>query len=236
MDQHALAAIVEELNEEPEESFTLQRVVEQAVANIPGCDMCGVFLRRGSTVEIAATSDPLAGRIDHLQFELDEGPCLTVLRDHEIIRVADTAREPRWPRWAPEANQQGVGSSLSVRLAIESPLSGCLNMYSREAHAFDDDAVDLAAVYARLASVALSQAHEMTGLRSALQNRLVIGVAQGILMQRYSLSLDRSFEVLRRRSNETNTKLRDVAQEIVDETTTPTAPPRRVESQPSTTR
>ena len=216
MQDDQLTQIVEQLNAEPEESYTLQRVVDQAVANIPGCDMCSVFVRRGNTVETATTTDPVASKIDDLQFELDEGPCLTVLEHHEIASVPDTLADELWPRWSTAAHTDGVRSALSVRLATDSPFFACLNMYSHREHAFDEDSVDQAVIYARLASVALLQAREISGLRSALTNRLIIGAAQGILMERYGLSLDRSFEVLRRHSNERNTKLRDIAQGIVD--------------------
>lgn len=216
MQDDQLAHIVEQLSSEPEEDLTLQQVVDRAVDSIPGCHMGSIFVRRGSDVEVAATTDPTAARVDELQFELGEGPCLTVLLDHEIARVVDTHSDDRWPAWSAMARGEGVRSSLSVRLATGSSLFACLNMYSHDADGFDEDAVDRAAVYARLASVAMTQAREITGLRSALQNRLIIGAAQGILMERYALSLDRSFEVLRRHSNESNTKLRDVAQDVVD--------------------
>lgn len=216
MQDSELAHIVEELSTEPEQGYTLQQVVDQAVLNVPGCDMCSVFVRQDQRVDVAATTDPVARRVDDLQFDLDEGPCLSVLQDREIARVHDTREETRWPAWTDAARDEGVRSSLSVRLDIEQPFFACLNMYSREVGGFDDDAVDLAIVYARLASVAILQAREIAGLRSALHNRLVIGAAQGILMERYGLSLDRSFEVLRRRSNESNTKLREVAQGVVD--------------------
>lgn len=216
MNDQQLARIVEQLAREPEEAYTLQQVVDQAVANIPGCHMCSVFVRRRTQVEVAATTDATASRVDELQFQLDEGPCLTVLTDHEIAKVVDTLDEDRWPAWIEAARSEGVRSSLSVRLTTEPALFACLNMYSHDPDGFDDDAVDRAAVYARLASVAIDQAREISGLRSALQNRLVIGAAQGILMEKYGLSLDRSFEVLRRHSNESNTKLRDVAQDVVE--------------------
>lgn len=216
MQDDQIARIVENLAAEPEEAYTLQQVVDQAVDNIPGCHMCSVFVRRHGTVEVAASSDVAASRIDDLQFGLDEGPCLTVLAEHEIVIVHDTAHERRWPRWATAAGDEGVKSSLSVRMSATAPYFACLNMYSRDEGGFDEDAVDRAAVYARLASVALGQAREITGLRSALQNRLVIGAAQGILMERYGLSLNRAFEVLRRHSNDSNTKLRDVAQGVLE--------------------
>lgn len=216
MQDNQLALIVEQLAAEPEEAYTLQQVVDQAVANVPGCHMCSIFLRHDTKIEVAAVTDPVAARVDQRQFELDEGPCLSILAGDEVETVPDLAEEDRWPRWSASAQAEGIRSSLSVRLASAGPIQASLNMYSHAVDAFDEDAVDRAIVYARLASVALTQAREIGGLRSALQNRLIIGAAQGILMERYGLSLNRAFEVLRRRSNETNTKLRDVAQDILD--------------------
>ena len=216
MHNDQLARIVEALSQEPEEDYTLQQVVTEAVKNIPGCTMCSVFLRHGSSVEIAASTDPTAKHVDELQFEMDQGPCLSVLSEQEIALVRDTQNEPRWPLWAGSASELGLRSSLSVRLDYSAPRLASLNMYSDSVDGFDQDAIDRALVYARLASVSLGLAREITGLRSALQNRLVIGAAQGILMERYGLSLNRAFEVLRRRSNETNTKLYEVAQTVLD--------------------
>lgn len=217
MQRDNLAHIVEQLNQEPEEAYTLQQVVDQAAENVPGCTMASIFVRRNrQPVEVGASTDPVASRVDQMQLELDEGPCLSTLADRELVRVVDTSLEERWPAWSGTAHGMGVHSSVSVRLATPEPLHACLNLYSQDTDGFDEDAVDLAAVYARLASVAIVQAREISGLRSALQNRLVIGAAQGILMERYGLSLNRSFEVLRRHSNESNTKLRDVAQKVVE--------------------
>lgn len=218
MDDEQLARIVEQLVRRPEEDFTVMQVVEQAMDNIPDCDMCSVFMRRNGTTEVAATTDPRAEQIDLAQMEFDEGPCLSVIEHAEINSVPDTARDERWPQWSRFARSLGARSSLSVRLATEPDVLASLNLYSRRTSGFDEDAIDRALVYARLATVALGHAREVTGLRTALTSRMVIGAAEGILMERYGLSLDRAFEVLRRQSNETNTKLRDVAQQVVDGT------------------
>ncbi|WP_114908201.1 GAF and ANTAR domain-containing protein [Ornithinimicrobium murale] len=217
MDEHELAALVERLNAEPELDYTLDQVVQEAQHNVPGCDFCAVsVIRRGRIEESSATHD-LAGQLDALQVEMGEGPSLDTEWDHEIVRVPDFATERRWPRWVAQARALGVGSSLTLLLPVDGA-STTLTMYSRDVGMFDQSAIDLAAVYARLSGVAVQQAYQFDGLRTAMQSRLTIGAAQGILMERYAISLDRAFEVLRRRSNETNTKLRDVALAIVQQT------------------
>ncbi|MGP5080137.1 ANTAR domain-containing protein, partial [Brachybacterium alimentarium] len=73
------------------------------------------------------------------------------------------------------------------------------------------------AVYARIASGILFSAKQTSGLREALESRNVIGIAQGLLMNRYGLTRDQAFEVLRRRSQESQTKLRDLAADVVEQ-------------------
>lgn len=217
MRDRELAALVERLNAEPELEYTLDQVVDQARVNVPGCEYGAVsVVQRGEIVHAAAT-DPLAEQLGTLQIELSEGPYFELSWDHEILRVEDFARETRWPRWVSAVRAAGIGSSLAILVPVGGQ-SGMLTMYSRQVGAFDAASIDLAAVYARLSGVALRHAYHADGLRTAMQSRLVIGVAQGILMQRYGIPLDRSFEVLRRRSNETNTKLRDVALLVVHQT------------------
>lgn len=223
-----MAGLVERLSAEPEIHHTLDQVVDEARSDIPGCEFCAVSVMRKGEIEHASTTDPLAQELGTLQVRLGEGPGLEVTWDHEILRVQDLLVEPRWPRWVGEARAAGIRSSLTILLPVDGPVA-TMSMYSRLPHAFDQTSIDLAAVYARLSGVALKQAYRADGLRTAMQSRLVIGVAQGILMQRYGISLDRSFEVLRRRSNETNTKLRDVALAIVNQTD-----PRALDERPAT--
>lgn len=217
MHEQELADLVERLNADPELDYTLDQVVQEALHNVPGCDFCAVSLIRRGQIEGASATDSLARQLDSLQVQFGEGPSLETAWDHEILRVADYAAESRWPRWVEQARRLGVGSSLTFLLPVDGA-SATLTMYSRSAGTFDQGAIDLAAVYARLSGVAVQQAYQVDGLRTAMQSRLTIGAAQGILMERYGISLDRAFEVLRRRSNETNTKLRDLALTIVQQT------------------
>ena len=64
--------------------------------------------------------------------------------------------------------------------------------------------------FAAHAANALGAARLVTGLQNAVHSRHLIGVAQGILMNRYELTLEQSFDVLRRFSSQANIKLRDL--------------------------
>ena len=88
-------------------------------------------------------------------------------------------------------------------------------MYSSTMDAYDEDDVQVAHAYAAHAATALSVTHEISTLHTALETRHTIGLAQGILMQRYGLTVDQSFQVLRRTSQSHNVKLRELAEEVV---------------------
>src|SRR5690606_3792525 len=130
---------------------------------------------------------------------------------------ADLARDERWPNWGPRAAAVGIRSVLSVQLRSgDDVLLGALNLYAGEVGAFFRSDLDDALLFASHAGVALAQSREVGGLREALRSRHLIGVAQGMLMQRYNVTLDQAFAILSRHSQQSNVKLRDVAAEIVE--------------------
>ncbi|QNN51913.1 GAF and ANTAR domain-containing protein [Nocardioides mesophilus] len=211
------ALVSRDLMGRPDAELTLDRVAERAVEVIAPCDFVGITLRRKrGRAETVASTSPVAVACDELQYELDEGPCLSAIAEEEAYLIRQVATDPRWPNWGPRAAERGIGSILSVRLADDSGTLGALNMYSTTVDAYDDDSVDLALVFASHAATAISATRLVDGLQTALQSRHLIGVAQGMLMAKYDMTLETAFEVLRRYSSHTNTKLREVARHVVD--------------------
>ena len=217
------AEVSKDLLSDADEEPTFQRIADRAVDVVPACDFVGITLRqRGSPrARSVATTDPLADRCDQLQYDLGEGPCLDAVSDEEAYLIDDVRHDARWPTWGPQAAEAGVGSIFSVRMADGRETLGALNLYSRTHHAFDEDSVDLALVYASHAATAISQSRLVSGLQTALQSRHLIGVAQGVLMAQYDMELETAFEVLRRYSSHSNVKLREVARQIVEQRALP---------------
>jgi len=217
---HSNAAFFAQLSRdllERNDDLTLERVARGAVDAVPAADACGISLRRRrNRIETGASSAPVADTCDALQYELGEGPCLEAIWEAESYLCQDTATDPRWPRWGPRVAQEGVGSVLSIRLATSTATLGAINMYAYATEAYTQDDVDLGLIYAVHATSAMNTFRLVTGLQTAVQSRHLIGVAQGILMSRYGLSLDHSFEVLRRYSSHRNVKLRDLADEVIE--------------------
>jgi GAF domain-containing protein len=202
---------------DPDEQPTLQTVAERAVAVVPACQFSSVSLRRRrGRVETSASTSDLASRCDALQYELEEGPCLDAVWEGDSYLAVDVASDSRWPRWGPQVAELGVGSILAIRLATEQENMGALNLYATAPLAFGPEDVDLALVYTIHAANALNSARLVTGLQTAVHSRHLIGVAQGILMGSYQLTMEQSFELLRTYSSQENVKLRDLAQLVVD--------------------
>nr|WP_281497207.1 ANTAR domain-containing protein [Ornithinimicrobium sp. F0845] len=207
-----------ELLAQKNEPLTLQRIVDLAVQVVPGCDWAGISLRSPqSPAEPAASTDEVTHRADELQELLSEGPCYDSSIESETHIIRDTRDDERWPQWSTRVADLGILSVLSVQLlGPGGELLGALNLYAGAVSAFSRDDLDEAHLFAAHAGGALGVSRQVDGLREALRSRHLIGVAQGMLIQRYDLSLDQAFAVLSRHSQDSNTKLRDVAAQIVE--------------------
>ena len=212
-----LASAARALAEEPSTLSTLERAVQVATELIAGCDVAGISVVRDGQIDTPAASHESLRRMDDLQFEIEEGPCRDALKEHEVVMVSDLATDQRWPRWAPRMVEEvGVRSSLSLRLFLEGDDLGALNLYGYEPDAFDQEDLLDGLVLAAHAAVALANTLEQDQLKRALDTRRVIGEATGMLRERFDLSTDQAFSVLKRVSSELNIKLFRVARYLVE--------------------
>ncbi len=222
------AEVARVLLAEEDAEATMNRISRLAVETIEGCDHAGITLVEGRKVTTAGASDDVPTTVDAIQYETDDGPCLNAIREHVSIKSDDLLTERRWPRFSHRAAQEtGVRSMLSFRLFVEEDTMGALNLYSKQQAAFDDEALAIGSVFATHAAVALSSARHDEHMQAAVQGRDLIGQAKGILMAQQGVSADEAFEILRRASQRTNSKLREVAAGLVDRPPFPPQPDRR---------
>lgn len=206
----------------------LDEVVVAAVTLIPGTDEGSISLVTGRNVTSHRPCGELPRRIDALQAEVGEGPCLDAVFEHQTVRVPDMANEQRWLNFAPRAAQAGAGGSmLSFQLYVQGDNLGALNLYGHRPNAFDDESEHVGLLFASHAAVAFADAQKIEQLNRAVDSRDLIGQAKGILMERYKINADQAFTVLVRVSQQNNRKLRDLAQELASkrEVAGITAPP-----------
>lgn len=215
--ERRLADAVRELDAQPDTPHTLECLVAIAPEFLTACDDVGVSLVERDKIRTPAASSERLRELDEAQYELGQGPCRAAILEHETVVVDDLATDPRWPTWGRAMVEElGIRSSLSFRLFTRGDRTwGALNVYSRTPGAFSDDEVEHGRTIAAMAAVALARSINDEQLAGAIETRTVIGQAIGMIMERYDLDGDRAFEVLRRISSQTNTKLRDVAGQLV---------------------
>jgi transcriptional regulator with GAF, ATPase, and Fis domain len=218
----AFARLAHDLHDQANLEQTLDMVVASA-ASVVGCDCAGVLVScRGSQLEAMTASDPVAEKANQVQVDEHEGPGFAAVAESRTVLVPDTSAELRWPRWASGMQDLRLGSSLAVRLWTSQSTLGVLNFYARCPGWFDTDALGIAEVLGRHASIALATARHEASLWQAIDTRKLIGQAQGLLMERFDLDDKRAFEVLVRYSQNTNTKLNEVARTLVSSRRLPT--------------
>lgn len=212
-----MARVAAELQAEPDERVTVDTIVAKALDVVPEADFASLTIRRdGRRFETLAATDDRAVRADEAQYDESEGPCLEAAENVDWVHSGNVAADPRWPRWGRRVADLPIGSLLAVPLLAQGQRIGALNLYAVAEGRFDSpEVVDLALLFAVHAAHALSSARLVKGLELALASRHEIGVAQGMLMQRFGLDLDGAFAALRRIAAQTDTKLADVAHRIV---------------------
>lgn len=194
----------------------LQTITAGSVAIIPGVRWAGVSLVHGRVIEPRVPTDPLVTKLDALQSELDEGPCMSAVREHRTIHIDDMSRPSRWPRFAEAAITLGVRSSLSFQLFVDQRTLGALNLYGDQPGGFDDDSFLYGEILAQHASVALAGSQASDQFDRALASRDIIGQAKGIIMERFDVDDVRAFALLTQLSQESNTKLIEVAKSVIE--------------------
>ncbi|MBW0103962.1 GAF domain-containing protein, partial [Pseudonocardia sp. KRD291] len=95
----------------------LTEIAREAAGTVADAISCGITVQSPAWPRLlAATSDEFARQMDEIQYSVDDGPCLTCLREGEIVEVTDIAADQRWPAFRRRGRQQGAGASLSIPL------------------------------------------------------------------------------------------------------------------------
>ncbi|WP_375498462.1 GAF domain-containing protein [uncultured Jatrophihabitans sp.] len=209
-----LGELARQMQAEPDMDHLLQRITAAVVTNIEGADHACISLFQKGTVHTRAATDDLVRRIDARESELNEGPCITSLREEVTVRSDDFEKDGRWPRFVAAAMDEGIHSMLAVQLFVREDNLGALNIYANKPNAFTEHDESAAMLLAVHAAVAVTASMTESNLRIAIESRDVIGQAKGILMERYKLSALAAFELLVVASQQTHRKLREVAEAL----------------------
>jgi len=196
----------------------LELLVQLAKASLPEIDHVGIsVVYRDGRVQTRAATSQLVYMPDQLQYSLGEGPGLRAISEQPRVKVEHARHDQRWPEFMPKAVALGLRSQLGVRLYVDAKERGGLNLYSTSSDTIDPETEDFAEFFASHAAQALGRVRVMEKMDRALHSSRTIGMAMGIVMERYQLDSDRAFVYLSRLASTSETKLREVAVQLVGE-------------------
>jgi GAF domain-containing protein len=198
-----------------DQKHALAVITEGAAAIIEGVEHSAVVVPAGPRqLEALSVYGCLPPLVMGLQNEVGEGPCLEAVSHTSQVVVDDMRAETRWPVFSTRVQPMGVGSMICTPLTVENKVVGSLTLASSRPHAFDEEAIGLAEVFAAHATLALVGAEEVRNLTAMASSRDVIGQAKGILMERFKLTNQEAFAVLVRLSQHHNIKLRVLCEQL----------------------
>lgn len=198
----------------------------QHCVEILGVAAAGLLLstQRGTeSLQVLASSTEQTRLLELFQLQTNEGPCLECVRTGEPVVVPDlSAVTERWPRFAPEALREGFAQVHALPLRLRGETIGALNLFGRQPGPLPEQDLRAARALADTATIGILQERAIRRgevlteqLQYALHSRVVIEQAKGVLAQAGDLDMGQSFQVLRGYARSHNTRLSEIAHQLV---------------------
>jgi GAF domain-containing protein len=164
--------------------------------------------------------------LELFQIQVDEGPCVDCYRDgHAIVNRELSDSLERWPRFAPRAIDLGFRSVHCLPMRLRGRTIGALNLFRAKEGILSVEDVVVAQGLADIATIAILQHQSSLDARvlndqlsNALNSRIIIEQAKGMISQATSCDMDQAFARLRAHARNHNLGLTFVAVSIVDGT------------------
>jgi transcriptional regulator with GAF, ATPase, and Fis domain len=215
---HTMSDLIERVSHPSADiDATLYGVTTAAVELIDGVDCADVLLISNPDHyrSVAATS-LLPSKLDNFQQEFHDGPCVVAADGNPVVRCDDLRTDGRWPDFAKSAVSVGVHSVMSYQLYTHRTEMGALNLFGMRSGVFGNEEEALGAMLATHAALALMAQNKELQFQSALASRDIIGQAKGMIMERFQVDSVRAFQLLTAMSQNSNTRVIQVAAEIVE--------------------
>lgn len=184
----------------------------------------GILLAQDGELRVATTKSPEGERVEQLEVDLGEGPCVDAARTGTTTIVRDLRDwTHRYPRFAPAALHMGIHCIYALPLTGHGEVFGALDVINRnpvELPEADLDAArmlcDVAVSYILAARLYEETSELATQLQTALDRRVIIEQAKGMLAEHHHVTPDDAFERLRRYARSHNIPARDAARLVVE--------------------
>ena len=189
-----------------------------------GVRVAGLLLadHRG-TLNLVAASTARTPMLELFQLQNQEGPCLDCYRTGIPVHATNiAAAADRWPRFAAAAGAAGFGSVHAIPMRLRDEVIGGLNLFSGAAEALDPDIVELGQALADLATIGILQERAVRDrdlvlgqLQIALNSRVLLEQAKGVLAEHTGGSVDQAHDRLRAYAARSGRSLGDLAAAVV---------------------
>ena len=188
-------------------------------------DAVGIMLvGPDGALRVMAASSETARLLEAFEISVEEGPCLECFTTGRPVVAPDLAvADTRWPRFAPEARRVGFLAVHALPMRLRGSVIGALNLFHRAAVPMPGGGIDAGQALADIATIAILQHRAVMQaqtlneqLGNALNSRVVIEQAKGMVAERSGSDIDRAFALLRGYARNHNLKLADVAADVIE--------------------
>lgn len=201
-------------------------VMTERCVQLLGVSAAGLLLTDGQdTLQVVAASSERTRLLELFQLQADQGPCVECFRTGQPVSVADLPSAGRWPRFAAAAAEVGFAAVHAVPMRLRTEVIGALNFFDTKPGAVDAGKLRVGQALADVATIGLLQQRAIhrrdvltEQLQTALNSRVLIEQAKGVLAERLHVDVADAFTVLRNGARSHNRRLSELAQAIVDGT------------------
>ena len=227
VDQQRLGRVFVELADTLVTDFDVvefMTILAHRVVELLGAREAGVVLadERGLLRSVASSHES-AHLLDLFELQNEEGPCLDCYRTGEpILNHSPAPPDNQWPNFAMEARRLGFTTVHALPMRLRGEVIGAVNIFASNPTALTQSEVEVGQALADVATVSLLQERGLREarllneqLQGALNSRIAIEQAKGMLAERRGIELDAAFDALRAYARTTNQKLSAVAQALL---------------------
>ena len=228
---HAFVQLADTLVSDFDVADLLQGLVERSV-QLLDADAAGLVLSDHSgTLQVMASSAESARQLELFQLQVNEGPCVDCFHGGKQLAEPDLqAAASSWPRFVPVAREAGFAAVHAFPLRLRGEVIGALNLFSHAPISLSEDDQQVAQALADVATIAILSERALhdrevlvAQLEGALNSRVVIEQAKGVLAEAVGLDVDAAFAQLRQTARRSRRRLVEVAADLVDGRLDPSA-------------
>lgn len=220
----AFVGLADTLVEDYDAVELAQQLIESCMLLLP-ISAAGVLIGdpRGQ-LHVLASSSEETRLLELLQVEADLGPCLLAYRTGEQVVVDDLRLDSqRWPEFACQADEYNYRSVCALPLRLREERVGALNLFRDEVGALAPSDVAVGQALADVATIGILHQRILMKadlinqqLQAALNSRIVIEQAKGVVAERANVGMEQAFELLRAHARRTRQRLADIALAVVE--------------------